>query len=70
MGLNVVLNLEQDEYMKNGLTASAGARFISCIYLQYWGKMYLFPRVTVHDKVTRALCDEFGLDVQPSTANQ
>ena len=31
-------------------------------------KMYLFPRVTVHDKVTRALCDEFGLDVQPSTA--
>ena len=30
--------------------------------------MYLFPRVTVHDKVTRALCDEFGLDVQPSTA--
>ena len=31
-------------------------------------KMYSFFRVTVHDKVTKALYDKFGLDVQPSTA--
>ena len=28
MGLNIVLNLEQNEYLMNGLTGSAGARLV------------------------------------------
>ena len=50
MGLIVVLNLEQNAYMGNGLTSSAGAR------------------VTIHSMATRALADEFGLDVKPATS--
>ena len=50
MGLIVVLNLEQNAYMGEGLTSSAGAR------------------VTIHSMVTRALADEFGLDVKPATS--
>ena len=32
MGLTIVINLEQSEYMKNGLTSSAGARFAYILY--------------------------------------
>merc|ERR1712172_457916 len=47
LGLNLVVNLDQAQYMDKGITQSAGAR------------------VTVHTVNTRALADEFGLDVQP-----
>ena len=30
--------------------------------------LILIFRVTIHNKITKALTDEFGLDVQPSTA--
>jgi len=50
LGLNLVVKLDQKEYMDKGITQSAGAR------------------VTVHTTDTRALADEFGLDVLPATS--
>ena len=65
-GLIVVLNLEQQNYMANGLTASAGARQVLLAYHMYLVLQFK-PRVTIDTTQNRPLVDEFGLDVPPAT---
>ena len=53
-----------EEYMKNGLTQSAGARWCLNILLYFIS----FSRVTVHSTKTLPLVDEEGFDVETNRA--
>ena len=69
LGLTIVVNLDQVQYLQNRITKSAGARYLYlCHRLVCTISMSSALRVIFHNASVRPLVNEFGYDLQPQTS--
>ena len=66
LGLTIVVNLDQVQYLQNRITKNAGARY-RCITF-CWMLIFSIFRVTFHNASVRPLVNEYGYDLQPQTS--